>query len=172
MNSPDAQHTPLSTPGLGTLLVRGLILGLLVGFLVNLAFSYTMPLLDKTQFLLIVQPISNLQDVFDTIRRAAEFLVAGMILSIFPAFLIIPAGILAGGLNGALFHWIGFHPVFRNLSGAIIGLGTGLFLAWPYVDILISPPNYSKEDTVMLLAALILGTLGGVLHSQMLVRWR
>jgi len=172
MNSPDAQHTTLSTPGLGTLLVRGLILGLLVGFLVNLAFSYTMPLLDKTQFLLIFQHISNLQDVFDTIRRAAEFLVAGMILSIFPAFLIMPAGILAGGLNGALFRWTGFRPIARNASGAIIGLGTGLFLASSYLDLLASPQSYRQEDRVMLLAALILGTLGGILHSQMLARWQ
>ncbi len=172
MQSAEGQQTTISQPGLGVLLMRGLILGLLVGFLVNLAFSYVILLIDKTSFLLIFQPVSNWRDIFNTIRRAAEFLVSGMLLSFLSGWIIVPAGILAGGLNGFLYRWTRTRPILQNLLGAIIGLGTGIYLAWSFFAPSSPAELFSKEDTALRLAILILGMLGGFLHSQFLERWR
>jgi len=166
MQSPDAQNTHLPLPNLGTLLVRGLVLGFIVGILTNLLFSYTI-FLDKTALLLIFRPVHNWQDIFGTITRASEFLVGGMITSIFPGFVVIPAGVLAGGINGILFRWLSSHQWLSILSGAIIGLGVGFFLAWSVV----STDILTQDDILLLATSMLLGALGGVAHSLMLARW-
>ena len=164
MQTPDTKQIHIPKTSLGTQLVHGLVLGLLIGLIANLVFIYAL-LSQETEVMTVIKAINSGHKLLVTIKRFSEFLVGGAIVSLVTGTLVLPFTILAGGVNGALTHFLTQHPKCQLCSGALIGLITGAILIYLTFSMGIF-------NNILIVMAILFAAVGGVVHTLMLQRWQ
>ena len=164
MRTTDTKQIHVPKTSLGTQLMHGLVLGLLIGLVANLIFIYAL-LSQETEVMTVVKAINSGHKLIVTVKRFSEFLAGGAIVSLFAGIIVLPFTILAGGVNGASTYLLTQHPKCQLCSGVLIGLATGAILIYFTLSMGIL-------NNILMAIAILLAAAGGIVHTLMLQRWQ